>query len=133
MKIIHHFRRVVLAMALLSVAFVLPGCIAAAGVGAAYALGEETTWSDKDVPTTTKAVRDAFTDFGVTYTGTETKSDGVYVRGYKFIEDDNEDVVVGIWNKGEGEPVKIEVRIGTVGKKDASMALIAAIQKRLGQ
>ena len=128
-------KRLGLMLVLVSLVVALPGCLAAAGaagVGTAYALGEETSYSNRDLSATAEAVRQAFEDFGVTYTGTETKPDGMYIRGYKFIDDDTEKVAVGIWDKGEGQPVKLEVRIGTIGKKAASLQLIAAIQKRLG-
>lgn len=110
----------------------LSGCLAAAaGVGAAYALGEETMYSDLDVAKTAEAVKQAFADYGVTYTGTEKKDDGVYVRGHKFIVDDKEEVTVGVWDKGKDKQTKIETRIGTIGKKKESLELMALIQKRL--
>lgn len=112
----------------------LGGCIAVAagaGVGTAYALGEETMYSDFDVDKTETAVKLALEDFEAAYSGTEKKPDGVMVHGSKFIEDDTEKIQVGIWDKGEGKQTKIEVRIGTIGKKEASLQLMELIQKRL--
>lgn len=126
--------RMVTILFVLSLFAGLNGCIAVmagAGVGSAYALGEETMYCDFDVEKTEIAVKQALDDFGADYTGTQKKEDGLMVNGHKFIEDDTEDIDVGIWDKGEGEQTKIEVRIGTIGKKEASLELMDLIQKRL--
>lgn len=111
----------------------MTGCLAAAagaGVGGWYAFGEDTMYSEHDLDSTVAAVKGAFEDYGVTYTGTEKQEDGVLVTGHKVVGGDTEKVQVGVWRKGE-ETTKIETRIGTFSQETAQLELMGKIQKRL--
>jgi hypothetical protein len=110
------------------------GCILAAaglGVGVAHAVADEADHFDRPASEVEPAARRALELVGGTYKKTERKDDGVKIMGTLAIEDEVENVVIGVWDK-KGKPTKVEVRIGTFGYEDASKEILALIGSELG-
>jgi hypothetical protein len=110
------------------------GCIligAGIGVGVAHAVADEADHFDRPIAEVEVAAQKALELIGGTYHETERTKDGVKIKGRLHIEDENEKVVIGVWDKGE-DPTKVEVRIGTFGYEDASKEILALIGSELG-